>query len=127
MPVYCYTNDAHNQTIERVFSMKDDIPREIVHNGVVFRRDLLAEHRGTFHRPGLWPMISPNLGWPAGYMPTVRERLEKAGCQTDFTKTNDPILRDRHHRAEYMKVFGLYDRDAGYSDPNTTRRNEDGD
>ena len=107
--------------------MRDDIPREIVSDGVVFRRDLLAEHGHTFHRPGLWPMISPNLGWPSNAMQTVQERLARFNCPTEFTRTNDPILRDRNHRKRYMEAFGLYDRDAGYSDNNETRTRCDSD
>lgn len=124
MPVYCYTNEEGTSMIERVFSMRDEIPREIVHEGITFRRDLQAEHGSTFHRPGLWPMVSPNLGWPTNAMRAAREKLEKAGCPTEFTATNDPILRDRNHRRRYMETFGLYDRDAGYSDTNHTKEQQ---
>lgn len=39
------------------------------------------------------------------------------GVPTEYTADGDAIFRDRHHRREYLRLNGMYDRDGGYSDP----------
>ena len=45
MPCYCYTCEETNETIEEIFSMKQDKPEEITKDGKVFKRDWGAEHK----------------------------------------------------------------------------------
>lgn len=41
----------------------------------------------------------------------------KKRVPTDFTTDGRPIFRTRQHRAEYLRAYGYFDRDAGYGDP----------
>lgn len=77
------------------------------------------------------PMVRPPGAWPAkGTMALavhpdtveeMRKKCDDLGVPTDFYREGykaGPILRSRHHRREYVeKVMGMFDRDAGYSDP----------
>jgi hypothetical protein len=116
MPVYCYRGED-GEPLERVFSMKDDIPRTLEVDGKTFTRDLLAEHGGFRHSPGTWPMLSDAIGVGASQVGEAYEDSVKRGVPTQFTPDGQAIFLDRSHRRDYCRAYGFYDRNAGYSDP----------
>ncbi len=66
---------------------------------------------------GGWPLHSDALAvWPS----QVREaeaHARKIGVPTSFDpKTGKCILRDRSHRAKYLKANGVCDKDGGYKE-----------
>jgi len=49
----------------------------------------------------------------------VKEAMEhcrKMGVPTDYTEDGRPILRDRNHRARFMRANQFFDKDGGYGD-----------
>jgi hypothetical protein len=66
---------------------------------------------------GFSPITSDALSVHPKQVKEAMEDAAKKGVPTDFLPDGRPILRTRQHRAEYLKAYGYYDRDAGYSDP----------
>lgn len=116
MPAYCFRR-PDGLVATKVFRMSDDIPRSIVcEDGVEAVRDIGAEHSGPQAAPGCWPMQSMALAvHPAQIRDAVAEAKAK-GVPTEFSSDGRPILRDRAHRAQYMRALGYHDRDGGYRD-----------
>lgn len=74
------------------------------------------------HSAGTWPMASYAAGVSPGEVPAMREIDRQAGVPTEYTSDGDPILTSKKHRRDYMAAHGLYDRNAGYSDPAPVNR-----
>ena len=64
-----------------------------------------------------WPMYSDALGVSPSQIKEAREESIRMGVPTDFTKDGRAILRDKGHRRKYAEANGMYDRNAGYGDP----------
>lgn len=119
MPVYCYTaeTDHGGETIERFFCM-DDKPASIdLGDGRIAYRDIAAEHAGFTNSPDIWPMASDAAGVHPNQVEGVRDRARQRGIPTEFTRDGRPIFTSARHRKRYCEAVGLYDRNAGPSDP----------
>lgn len=115
--VYCYaTDDAGvTQRMEKTYPMGKAPPR-VRHGGRVYYRDLVAENAGT-QMPSCWPMKSDAMGVHPSQIAETQATLAKHGVSTEFDREGTPILRDRAHRRKHARVFGYYDQDGGYGDP----------
>lgn len=116
MPIYCFTDEDSCRTISRFFHMTDDIPETVSEGGVLYRRDLQAEHGGFRHAPGIWPKESYAAGVHPAQIEEAHKKSLELGVPTEFSPNGDAIFRDRAHRKRYLKAVGLRDNDAGYSD-----------
>jgi hypothetical protein len=116
MPVYCFREE--DGTIhERVFSMKDDIPKAIEVDGNVATRDLLSEHRRVAHAPGNWPLCSDALGVHPSQVGEAVAHAQKIGVPTEFNSEGQAVFTSAAHRKRYARAVGFRDRNGGYSDP----------
>ena len=50
-------------------------------------------------------------------IPAAMAHDAQMGVPTEYTKTGEPILTSAAHRKRYCRANGLYDRNAGYQDP----------
>lgn len=121
MPVYCYTHrdsdDNVTSLVERIYSVHDDRPKTIMHNGIRHTRDIRCEHGDYRQVCGNWPLKSDALGCHPDQIPEMQQAYAKQGVDVNFDKdTGQAILRDRSHRRDVMRVAGIHDRDAGYGD-----------
>lgn len=115
MPRYCFT-DVDGNTICRVFSM-NKVPKQVILNGKIFKRNIRAEHVDIKHTPGNWPMKSDAAGVHPDQIAEARSHSIKAGVPTDFTPDGRAIFTGKKHRKDYCRAIGLHDRNGGYSDP----------
>ena len=116
MPLYCFTNDD-GETITRTFRM-NAIPKVVREDGVIYRRDLLAEHGGTVHKPGNWPLESEALAVHPDEVVEAAADASKRGVPTDFNRaTGAPVFTSASHRRAYCRAYGFFDKNAGFSDP----------
>ena len=82
-------------------------------------RDFVAEHSDVSHRPGNWPMESEALGVLPSQVKEASEYAEKIGVPTRFTAEGSAIFSSAKHRKDYAEAHGFYDKQGGYSDPQT--------
>jgi len=80
------------------------------------RRDMQVD-LGKQHHGEIWPMESYAAGVHHKQIPEMREIDKKNGVPTDYTEDGDPVFRGPKHRKKYCEVHGLFDRNAGHSDP----------
>ncbi len=78
-----------------------------------------AKEIGPSSVPSLtgWPLKSDALGVHPRKVGEAHADARAKGVPTDFTPGGRPIFRDRNHRRQYLRAYGYYDRNAGYSDP----------
>lgn len=105
MPEYCFTSDK-GKTIERMFTMST-VPPEVVENGVIYKRDFSAEHRGQARGGAGWPMVSFCNGVLPRQIPEAQKILQEHGCPTEYTPQGKPIWTSRNHKLKFAKVFHL--------------------
>lgn len=126
MPVYCYRLE-NGEPLEIEMSVKEKEDREIegiitLENGITAFRDIVAEHRGTRHCPGNWPMHSCAMGVGIDQVQEAQEYSRKIGVPTEFdSQTGDAIFTSPAHRKRYCEAHGFIDRNGGFSDPQTDR------
>jgi len=80
-------------------------------------RDLQKDFGRHKHQPGNWPMASYAAGVHPKQIPEMREFDKKHEVPTDYTEDGDPVFRGPGHRRKYCEAHGLFDRNAGLSDP----------
>jgi len=88
----------------------------------VMNRDFRAEHGGHTDTPGNWPLLSDACGVAHDQVKEAHEESVKAGVPTDFTEDGRAILTSPLHRKKYCEAMGMYDRNAGYSDPMPSKK-----
>ena len=66
---------------------------------------------------GGWPFASMAAAIDPEDIPVEQALLRQHGVLTEYTRTGEPIFRDRAHRKAHLRAVGMYDRDAGYGDP----------
>lgn len=75
-------------------------------------------HRSIATCPGNYPQISYASGVHPSQIKEQQAALKAAGVRTThYTKEGDPIFEDKNHRREALTAMGLFDRNAGFSDP----------
>lgn len=95
---------------------ESDLPVLCDIDAFVMDRDFAAE-LGRQHSGEIWPMASYAAGVHHKQIPEMRAIDKKNGVPTEYTEDGDPILRGPRHRKKYLETHGLYDRNAGYTDP----------
>ena len=81
------------------------------------QRDFQAEHKGTRHAPGNWPMESDAAGVAASQVKEATEHANSIGIPTNFTEEGSAIFTSAQHRKDYCRAIGMHDRNGGYGDP----------
>jgi hypothetical protein len=66
------------------------------------------KHQGR----GQWPIVSESMGVDPGDVGKAQAILKQKGVHTDYTKTGEPILRDRQHRMAHCRAMGFFDRNS---------------
>jgi len=125
MAEYTYTFDLPDGWVVNVektdiqpthVSITLDCPISDCQTTIVFERDFSATATGLAGVGSGWPLVSDAMKVHPLDVKAHAEQCQKAGIPTDFTEHGQPILRDRGHRRDYMKAFGLYDFQGGYGD-----------
>lgn len=124
MPTYSYRCESCGcltNRVRRIPQRNDPVP--CAECGGTAEREMSSEMSGQLREPpGNWPMHS----YAAGVSPTQREEAYEAsvrmGVPTRFDKNGDAIFTSPHHRRKYCEAKGLFDRNAGHSDPKPQNR-----
>lgn len=89
----------------------------ITHNGQKMR---LKEGANPTIRPrhGIaeWPMRSVGAGCHPKQISKMEADSRKKGVPTRFASNGDAIFESRSHRRNYLRAYGMHDRDGGYGD-----------
>jgi hypothetical protein len=86
------------------------------------RRDIAAEHRGCRHVPGIWPQASEAAAIDPSQVEEFKRFDREQGVPTEYLADGRPQFTSAAHRKKYCRIHGLYDRNAGYSDPEPVNR-----
>lgn len=124
MPLYCY-KCVCGKTAEVAREMAESGKRKRCKCKKYMKRDVQAENNGHKSTPGTYPFASTAAGIDVDEIPEMRKIDAAGGCVTDYTtgpNGGDPIFTGPQHRKKYLKLHGLFDRNAGYTDP-TPRSN----
>jgi len=79
-------------------------------------RDLKADFGKQYHGD-IWPFASYAAGVHHKQVPEMKKFDKKHEVPTDYTEDGDPIFKSPKHRRKYCEAHGLFDRNAGHSDP----------
>lgn len=72
-------------------------------------------------------MVSEFAGVHPAQIKEQQAVLKAAGVRTThYTKDGNPVFEDKSHRREALSAMGLYDRNAGFSDPAPKNRTANG-
>jgi len=97
--------------------MNDDIvPVKCNQCHSIMQRDFQTDFGGPQHC-GNWPMTSYAAGVHPKQIPEMVEFDKKHGVPTHYSEDGDPVFTSPSHRRKYCMVHGLFDRNAGLSDP----------
>ena len=117
MTIYSYICETCGHKQEEARGMNDDeLPVLCNKCAFVMRRDFQADF-GKHQPCSTWPMESYAAGVHPKQVPEMRAIDKKHGVPTDYTSDGDPVFRGPAHRRRYCEAHGLYDRNAGLSDP----------
>lgn len=116
MPFYSYTT-LEGRTVERKFRM-GKAPRSIsMGDGTQAFRDIVADFNGRRAICSTYPFTSDAAGVHPSQVAAARAQSVKDGVPLQFTKDGAAVFESASQRRKYLKSVGLYDRNAGYSDP----------
>jgi hypothetical protein len=126
MPVYCYRK-RNGEVVTLTMSIGEMIERQAaamgesediieLEDGSFARRDYKAEHANA-PPPGNWPMECDASGVHPDQRREAEEHSRKIGVPTEFTEDGAAVYRSPAHRKAYLEKIGMFDRNAGYSDP----------
>lgn len=123
MPLYSFTEigpdgqiDPYGNTITQSYSMKDEIPREIIVEGIHYLRDVWADHASRMAVAAKYPIYSQALGC----QPWNAEKFQKASvdmgvptefCVVDASGIAKPKFESQAHQNAYLKKIGWLNRD----------------
>jgi len=123
MPTYRYRHRESGKTLVQTWTIAKMLEEEGDNDGITvggkfYYRDYAAEHSG---RPSggcaAWPQRSDAAGAHPDQCKKFSENSAKMGVPTEFdSKTGQAIFTSRSHRARYLKMAGLHDRNGGYGD-----------
>ena len=125
MPVYCFRCPKCGACAEeqRPMSQSND-PKMCVKDGCGegMQRYYAAEHNSRAARCDLWPMASDAAGVHPDDVPDMIEKDKQGGVPTEYTGDGNPVFTGPGHRRRYLQLHGMFDRNAGYSDPTPRNR-----
>ena len=117
MTTYTFICKVCGQTKEIVRLMTDfDLPVYCDKDKTKMRQDFQADF-GKHQPCSTWPMESYAAGVHPKQIPEMRAFDKKHEVETDYTPDGDPVFTGPKHRRKYCEAHGLYDRNAGLSDP----------
>jgi len=117
MTIYSYICGACGNKQEVGRGMNDDeLPVLCNKCSFVMSRDYKTDF-GRQHHGDIWPMESYAAGVHPKQIPEMVEFDKKHGVPTDYSEDGDPVFRGPRHRRRYCEAHGLFDRNAGLSDP----------
>ena len=117
MPAYSFVCKACQNKQEVVRPMSEgDLPVLCDRCSFVMTRDFKADF-GRQHFGDIWPMPSYAAGVHPKQIPEMSKIDAEHGVPTEYTPDGDPIFTGPRHRKKYCEVHGLFDRNAGHSDP----------
>lgn len=114
MPTYTFKCSCGEKR-ELVRPMREGFP-VVCKCGAVMNRDFKADF-GKRHRADTWPMASYAAGVHPKQIVETRKFDSEHEVPTDYTEDGDPIFTSPAHRKKYCEAHGLFDRNAGFSDP----------
>lgn len=117
--IYCYVCPQcdHKQEVNKPMSESRE-PVSCEKCGLIMNRDIRSEHSNFHNTPGNYPFESDAAGVGVKQVDEAIKHAIDVGVPTDFNKaTGNPIFTSKGHRKEFCEKHGLYDRNAGYSDP----------
>lgn len=80
-------------------------------------------HRSVATTPGNYPMVSANAGVHPAQIKEHQAHLKSMGCgHVEHTKDGDVVFQDKGQRKRVCEALGLFDRRAGFSDPQPKHR-----
>ena len=117
MTIYSYICEAcgHKQEVGRGMN-DDELPVLCNVCGFVMHRDWQADFGRQYHGD-IWPMESYAAGVHPKQIPDMVKFDKEHGVPTDYSEDGDPVFRGPKHRRKYCEAHGLFDRNAGLSDP----------
>lgn len=108
------TGELVEITSEEVRSVCDEISAETqAVRKTLSNRDLKPSRT----RKATYPFYSYAVATNPDDVPKVQKYLRQHGIPTDFNKHGEPRFESPSHRKRYCELFGVFDRNAGYSDP----------
>lgn len=104
-------------TIDKFYAI-GKAPKQIRHDGICYKRDIVAEHKGSKVGSCMsWPLKSNSVAVHPDQISEFSDYSRKNGVPTDYDGEGRPIFTSAKHRKKYCRLYGYYDKDAGYSDP----------
>lgn len=117
MVIYTYICGACGNKQEVSRAMTDDELAVLCNIcSFVMHRDFHTDFGGR-HVPGNWPMTSYAAGVHPKQIPEMVKFDADHGVPTHYSEDGDPILTSPKHRRKYCEAHGMFDRNAGLSDP----------
>lgn len=86
----------------------------IVENGVKLRLD--SKHTRSSAGIAQWPMTSLAAGCHPSQVRKFEQDSVDKGVPTRFNARGDAIFESRSHRRNYLRAYGMHDKDACYGD-----------
>jgi len=116
MPAYSYRcSCGQRQEVNRPMS-ESHLPVLCDKCSFVMMRDFKTDF-GRQHFGDIWPMASYAAGVHPKQIPEMREFDKQHEVPTDYNEDGDPVFKGPKHRRKYCEAHGLFDRNAGPSDP----------
>ena len=120
MPFYRYRNKKTGESIKKFMSVSEMLKYAadgMSIEGEWWDRDISAEHGGPSMSGSAWPIKSDAAGVHPNQVEQFQEHSARMGVPTEFDRsTGQAIFRSRGHRAQYLKMMGIHDRNGGYGD-----------
>jgi len=121
MPIYTYKCCGKKREVFRPMSEAGQ-PVLCPICGFVMKRDFFADF-GKQRTADFQPIVSVAAGVNPCQIPEMQKFDAAHGLAgTQYTGEGDVVFTSRSHRKKYCRAHGLFDRNAGYSDPAPVNR-----
>lgn len=123
MAIFCYRDEEGGLT-EVSFPVGEAPPTVRVKRG---NRELVAtrsfqDELFQPRRPGKWPMYSYSTAIAPEDVPRAVADMEKHGVKAEFHADGRMKFNSALHRKKCCEALGMYDKNAGYGDPQPGRK-----
>ena len=117
MVIYTYMCLACGNKQEVARGMNDEeLPVLCDKCSFVMKRDFQTDFGARSHC-GNWPMTSYAAGVHPKQIPEMEKFDKEHGVPTHYSGDGDPSFTSPTHRRKYCEAHGIFDRNAGHSDP----------